>query len=205
MNMNLQNNLHISVGNTKTGAIPSFSLPSGKTCSREACKTCFQQGCYARKIERLRPNVRKNYEENLALMTQRMEDAEAELNAYFNMPNATRLFRIHVSGDFYSEDYFRMWMRVAAAHPGTQFLAFTKQVQIIRPYLDKLPKNLSLVWSAWPGSPVPKDVRKALPVAWMQDGTEKRMKKNAMECPGNCESCGMCWALGGMDVVFKKH
>lgn len=197
--------LHISKGNSKTGAIPSFSLPSGKTCSDIACKTCFQQGCYARKIERLRPVVRESYRANLLAIVESPQEAERELNSYFDLPNATRLFRIHVSGDFFSSDYIDMWLRVIRKHPNTQFLAFTKQADIIKPHLQDLPSNLSLVWSAWPSVPVPRDIRKKLPVAWMQDGTEKRVPKSAMECPGNCESCGRCWALNGKDVVFHKH
>lgn len=197
--------IHISKGNSKTGAIPSFSLPSGKTCSAEACKTCFQQGCYARKIERLRPSVRNTYAENLAIARADLPHMEQELNAYFDMPNATRLFRIHVSGDFYSAEYFEMWLRVIRRHPGTRFLAFTKQRTIIAPYLSSLPDNLSLVWSSWPGVPVPRTVRTALPIAWMQDGTEKRITKSAVTCPGNCDTCGRCWALDGKDVVFHKH
>ena len=45
-----------------------------------------------------------------------------------------------------------------------------------------------------------------LPLAYMQDGTEKRVT-NALECPGNCETCGMCWNLKSLNknVVFKKH
>lgn len=202
---NITGIINISKGNSKTGAIPSFSLPSGRTCSKEACATCYQEGCYARKLERLRPTVRESYAHNLNTVTFYPDDTEQQLNAYFDMPNATRLFRIHVSGDFFSADYFEMWLRVIEKHPGTQFLAFTKQAKIIAPYLHRLPKNLSLVWSAWPGAAIPESVRDVLPVAWMQDKTETRVTPNAMECPGNCETCGRCWALNGSDVVFHKH
>lgn len=200
-----QMTLSISKGNSKTGAIPSFSLPAGHTCSAKACKTCYNQGCYARKIERLRPSVRNAYKSNFQAVQNAPVSTEDQLNAYFDAANAPRLFRIHVSGDFFSADYLEMWIRVITRHPRTQFLAFTKQVDIIRPYLDKLPANLSLVWSAWPGVPVPRDVRRSLPVAWMQDGTETRVKKDAIQCPGNCETCARCWALSGNDVVFHKH
>lgn len=202
---NIANTINISKGNSKTGAIPSFSLPSGRTCSKEACRTCYQQGCYARKLERLRPSVRESYAHNLMVMTLCPDDAEAQLNDYFDLPNATRLFRIHVSGDFFSTEYFEMWLRVIRKHPETRFLAFTKQADVILPYLGSLPSNLSLVWSAWPGTPVPRAIRKELPVAWMQDKTEARVPKSAMTCPGNCETCGRCWALNGTDVVFHKH
>jgi hypothetical protein len=44
-------------------------------------------------------------------------------------------------------------------------------------------------------------------IAWMQDGTETRIPKGAIECHGNCETCGLCYELPrlGVDVVFHKH
>lgn len=205
MNKKTGATIHISRGNIKTGAIPSFSLPSGVTCSAQACKTCYMQGCYAKKIERLRPVVRKTYEENLIYAKRYPELLESYLNLYFSMANAPRFFRIHVAGDFFSRSYFEMWLRVISTHPDTKFLAFTKREAIIKPYLDKLPKNLSLVWSAWPGVPVPKMISKKLPVAWMQDGTEDRIPASAVKCPGRCEECAKCWAMDGCHVVFDKH
>ena len=125
---------------------------------------------------------------------------------YFQAPNAPRLFRIHVHGDFYSVDYFSMWIRIAKANPTTTFLAFTKQYDIIKNQLNNLPDNFSLVWSAWPGVPIPEDVRDALPIAWMQDGTENRIPANATLCVGSCQVChAKCWTLKHQDVVFKKH
>lgn len=35
--------------------------------------------------------------------------------------------RIHVAGDFFSNEYVEMWTRVAASHPGTCFWTYTKQ------------------------------------------------------------------------------
>lgn len=197
--------IHISKGNTKTGAIPSFSLPSGATCSAQACKTCYEQGCYARKIERLRPSVHKTYEENLTYARKYPDALEKYLDFYFSLPNAPRFFRIHVSGDFFSRNYFEMWMRIIRSHPDTKFLAFTKRGTIVRPYLDELPENLSLIWSAWPGVPVPKVIREKLSIAWMQDGKEDRIPENAIQCSGHCEECAKCWGMDGCDVVFHKH
>lgn len=198
-------NIHISHSNKKMNDIPSFSLPSGETCSKTACKTCYVQGCYARKIEKLRPNVHRTYEENLDAAKNHLGYLEEYLNTYFDSPNAPRIFRIHVAGDFFSEQYYLMWTRVAAKHPETKFLAFTKQYSIILPHLGSIPENFSLVWSAWPGVPVPKSVRACLPVAWMQNGEEKRVPRTAKQCNGNCLSCTSCWAEKEKDVVFLKH
>lgn len=198
--------MKISNGNKKMGGIPSFSLPSGITCSQEACATCYAHGCYAHKIERLRPNVHRTYLENYQECLNNLSTVEKELMEYFQDLNSPRYFRIHVSGDFYSADYFHMWLRIAEKNPATCFLAFTKQYDIVKERIHSLPANFRLVWSAWPGVNIPADVRATLPIAWMQDGTETRMPDNAVSCMGDCQACkAKCWALDGKDVIFKKH
>lgn len=140
----------ISAGNSKLGNIPNLSLAPGRTCSAEACRTCY------------------------------------------------------VGGDFASRDYAAMWARVAAANPGTNFLAFTKQWDMVRG-ID-FPANFSLVLSAWPGTEIPADLTAKYSTAWVDDGTTQ-IPANAMECPGNCDTCGACWGLArmGIDVKFRKH
>lgn len=198
--------INISEGNAKMGKLPSFSLPAGLTCSKEACATCFTHGCYARKLERLRPTVHAAYMRNYNDCREKLSFVESVLNDYFDGLNAPRVFRLHVSGDFFSKEYFEMWLRVIESHPGTRFLAFTKQYSIVLPYLDKLPKNFSLIWSAWPGVPIPRGVIGVLPIAWMQDGTETRVPDTAIQCGGGCDTCGKCLCMtGGNDVVFHKH
>ena len=198
--------IKISNNNSKMGGIPSFSLPSGITCSKEACATCYTHGCYAHKIEKLRPNVLRSYQENYNECLHNLAAVEQFFMYYFKAACSPRLFRIHVSGDFYSADYFHMWLRIAAANPNTTFLAFTKQYEMIKNDLGQLPDNFKLVWSAWPNVEIPADVRKTLPIAWMQDGTESRIPDGAIQCVGDCQACNAkCWTLHGNDVVFRKH
>lgn len=194
----------ISAGNTKVGRIPNMSLTPGRTCSAEACKTCLRDGCYAMKSYRQYGNVRSAWDHNTDLAINNIPAMEAGLNAYFAGLNAPRFFRIHVGGDFVSAEYAAMWARVAAAAPHTNFLAFTKQFDHIRG-ID-FPGNFSLVLSAWPGCEIPADLRERYSVAWLEDGTGSA-PADAMECPGNCETCGACWGLArmGIDVKFAKH
>ena len=67
-----------------------------------------------------------------------------------------------------------------------------------------LPDNLTIVLSAWLDMSYINPF--GLPIAFMQDGTETRIS-DALECPGNCETCGICWALKSIkkNVVFHKH
>ncbi len=197
--------LHISPGNRKMGAIPSFSLPSGESCSKAACATCYKSCYFRRHVERRYKAARQNCQENFIFAKKDPRGLERALNWYFDNPSAPRLFRIHVGGDFYSKAYFELWLRVVRKHPQTRFLAFTKQFDTIAPYVSRLPKNFALVLSAWPGSPLPDNLARKLPVAWMQDGTEDRVPPDAISCGGQCASCGRCWTLDGRHVVFQKH
>lgn len=202
--------LNISNGNRKMGAIPSFSLPSGRTCSSVACRTCYLEGCYADAMEKRLPNVRNAWQKNMDLLQEDLEGCKQFLNWYFDNPNAPRLFRIHVGGDFFSYDYFCMWLDVIREHPNTLFMAFTKQFSVIinRCLVIGLPDNLVLIASAWPRIPLPDWVPGTLPIAYMQDGNEDRIPENAWICDGDCAgSCSAhCWNMRPGDaVVFKKH
>lgn len=194
----------ISNGNSKVGRIPNLSLTPGRSCSPEACKTCLSGGCYAMKSYRQYKNVRAAWDTNTELALNDLATMERDLTAYFGSMVAPRFFRLHVGGDFISREYAEMWARVAAAAPSTNFLAFTKQWDHVRGI--EFPGNFSLVLSAWPGTEIPADLRERYSVAWLDDGSEE-IPASAMECPGNCETCGACWGLSrmGIDVRFRKH
>ena len=194
----------ISNGNSKLGTIANISLTPGRTCSPEACKTCLTGGCYAMKSYRLYKSVRAAWDANTELATGDLATMEAELLQYFSSMNAPRFFRIHVGGDFVSREYAEMWARVAAASPCTNFLAFTKQWDNVRGV--NFPDNVSIVLSAWPGTTIPEDLRELYSVAWLNDGSVD-IPADALECPGNCSTCGVCWSLAKrhIDVFFNKH
>ncbi len=86
-------NLKISNGNSKMGKIPSVSLPAGITC-RQDCE-CNQK-CYAKRIERIRKNVREAYQSNYDLLKSNPDTFWREVEASIMM---SRFFRFHVSGD----------------------------------------------------------------------------------------------------------
>ena len=197
-------NLHISKGNIKVGTIPNMSLTPGRTCSAEACKTCLVQGCYACKSYRQYKNVRAAWNDNTEMALHNLPEMEKQFDAYFSGMNAPRYFRIHVGGDFVTHEYAEMWARVAAKHPGTRFLAFTKQWENVRGV--DFPANFSLVLSGWPGTEIPVDLAAIYAKAICVD-TENDIPENGFACPGRCESCGACWELAkrGVDVYFVKH
>ena len=195
----------ISQGKSKLGTIANMSLTPGVTCSAEACKTCLVEGCYACKSYRMYKSVKAAWDANTRLATEDLETMESDLMAYFGSMNAPRFFRIHVGGDFVTEDYARMWARVMAANPSTNFLAFTKQWANVR-NVD-FSDNASIVPSGWPGTTIPADILEKFGVAAYCDDGKTEIPADAIECPGNCETCGVCWSLAkrGISVFFKKH
>ena len=192
--------VHISMGNMKLGAIPNFSTPPGKTCSPEACKTCFRQGCYAVKAYR-RKNVKKAWDDNERAAREDLSGLEKVLTAFFQKPTAPRFFRVHVSGDFFSRAYAEMWSRVAASAPKTNFLAFTKYWDNVRGV--EFPENFSLILSGWPGCAIPADLRAD---HFAADCVEKGQTppEGAKECKGDCSECAFCWSPD-RDCYFHKH
>lgn len=207
-------NVHFSNGNAKLGIIPSFSLLPGVSCSAEACATCLKEGCYACKNALCHGyNIEKNnclraWAENTVMAKHYLPQLERELNNYFDKLTAPAFFRIHVSGDFISLDYLKMWKRVIIAHSRTRFLVFTKQFDYIRQCSLLNIDNCSPVLSGWTGCEIPQDlIDMGYRVAWCDDGEEDRIPDDALACPGNCDSCGMCWNLYsiGRDVKFHKH
>jgi hypothetical protein len=190
----------ISPGNSKLGRIPNLSLIPGKDCGDVPCK----RDCYALKAWRQYPEVKAAWSHNSHLAHSNREAFFADVESYLakRMP---RFFRWHVAGDILDQSYLGQMKRLARAYPATKFLAFTKRHDLA---FVNLPENLAIVFSMWSGWGDVDHARKlGLPIAWMQDGAETRVPANVLECPGNCETCGMCWQLKkiGRDVVFHKH
>lgn len=205
--MIIKNNLHISDGNKKTGDIPAFNLLPGITCSAAAKITCYINGCYA--VNDLRyPTTRNAWTDNTNAVMNDLPGVKAALMEFFGGMNAPRFFRIHSSGDFITRDYALMWYEVAKANPHTNFLAFTKQFDNVRgvPFYEL--DNFSLVLSSWNGHDVPADLMELYTVAYCDDGVITIPEyRPLIECPGNCDRCGVCWSLSkrGLNVKFKKH
>lgn len=184
----------ISPGNAKLGKIPSWSLPRS-TCNQHA--PCFKRGCYAATGNFAMSSVIQAYAENLNAV--RRGFWFRDVSNYLNTKKPA-FFRIHVSGDFRSQEYLNEWITLADSHPKTCFLAFTKKTNL--DFTD-LPPNFIVLFSAWPGWKfvLPPGLRR---IAWMDDGKEDRVPANARRCPGSCENCKECWSLDE-DIVFKKH
>ena len=189
--------IKISPANSKLGRIPNISTIPVKDCTN--CDLC-KKDCYALKAWKQYPAVRNAWKTNSKAFRNDPATAFADLHAYISKKKP-KFFRIHVAGDFLNQLHVAGYAKLAYDNPDTKFLAFTKCHDLS--YSD-IPDNLQIVISMWPGMPIP-DID--LPKAWVQDGTESRVPDTAIECPGICDDCGMCWQLSKLDrdVVFNSH
>lgn len=197
----------ISPGNTKLGTIPNVSLIPVADCGN--CDSC-KDSCYALKAWKMYPEVRKMWRGNSKAFRENSFIAIQDVQDYFisRKKNLPRFFRIHVGGDFLGQTHVDAWCALARTWKEVKFLAFTKMHHLD---YSRVPENMQVVLSMFPTMEEPQAGNSQMPKAWvMKDragNLETRVPDGAIECPGNCETCAMCWHLGTLkrDVVFDLH
>jgi hypothetical protein len=97
----------------------------------------------------------------------------------------------------------------ARKNQDTHYLCFTKKYEIVNDHLargTRIPKNLSVVLSAW-SDWIPENPYN-LPVTYVygKDFNNDLIPKDSIPCVGHCDKCQSCWTLKkGQSVWFKKH
>lgn len=203
-------------GNHKTGAsIPVFNLPPVVTCGGN-CRHCIHK-CYAIKdYQGLRANtVSMSHARNMVALQQdpdkALQDMDKQLTKFEK--KGIKFVRVHASGDFGLKidgdnlKYGRIWEELAKRHPDICFLAFTKCYDVAREiHFDDL-ENFELVLSEWTDVlQAPEDLKKRYRTSRaVNEITDAH--DSEMICPGNCDTCGMCWNLSktGHDIAFEIH
>ena len=140
--------------NGKTPTIANtFGLPAGKAYSCPGATSVCESVCYAGKLEKVFPTVKKNLLHNWELLKDAdLETMETLLTEMINefivdceKRNAKQLFRIHWDGDFFNDTYTQAWKNVILNNTGIQFWVYTrvKSAALILKDID----NLSLYYS----------------------------------------------------------
>ena len=127
-----------------------FNLPTGFTCpfaleclvkvDRHTGKFDNKSNaykCYAASAERF-PGVRKHRWDNFEFVRN---------GGVVEVPNKAKAVRIHSSGDFFSQEYFDMWLDVCRNNPDVEFWAYTKSLKYWVNRIDEIPSNLVLTAS----------------------------------------------------------
>jgi hypothetical protein len=207
------NGYTFSPGNSKLGKIWNISHTPVKGCPADV-PCANSKGCYAHKSYALYAGVRKAWDGNYGRL---MRDADESapfrylVGAVSELCHAkkAKYFRIHVAGDFLSQEHLAAWHTIATVNPGTKFRVFTKNYTL---YYKDLPDNLKIGFSMWPGWTPSTYVYsnlsnwQSLPKAWLMNpkNPDNRIPTNAFICPGSCVKCKHCWNKRE-DVILEKH
>ena len=140
--------------NGKTPTIANtFGLPAGKNFSCPGATSVCENVCYAGKLEKVFPTVKKNLLHNWELlkdadeptMVDLLEDMIADFKKDCEKKDAPKLFRIHWDGDFFNDTYAYAWKQVIMDYRDVQFWVYTR-VESAALMLKDQP-NLSLYYS----------------------------------------------------------
>ena len=194
--------IQISPGNIKTGRIPAISLPPIMSCPKNAPCARWKE-CYALRMYKQYKETKAAWDRNLKIYNQDPLDYFNQIKAYL-LKKKPPFFRWHVSGDIPDKEYLRLVRKLCRETPEIKHLLFTKRYSY---NYRNLPKNFTVIFSLWTNYGPSKS---RMPKAWMFDpkNPDPRIPKNALQCPGNCETCGLCWHLKNLknkNVVFPKH
>lgn len=183
--------VHISMGNSKMGMVPSFSVLPLITCSN--CSECSKH-CYACAGNYNYNSNVLGLAENTALMMHDLGRVEKEIETFLNSKTVIfKYFRYNVAGDIFSIEYLDMIIRIAKNNPWTTFLAFTKNYDLLNDYLEanELPENVTIVFSKWGNTEIPN--KHNLPVAIVKLNEDTAIPETAFHCSGDCANCLECW------------
>jgi ferredoxin len=223
-NLVTPNGKQASIANT-------FGLPAGKDYSCPGATSVCESVCYAGKLEKVFPTVKKNLLHNWALLKDAdhdtMEALLTEMIAEFIVDcerrNAKMLFRIHWDGDFFNDTYAFAWKHVILNHPNVQFWVYTR-VKSAAVMLKDIP-NLSLYYSTdSENKDTGTDLKNThgIRLAYLaknfaigQADMKALTNKPGAKCPENlksiplisqkcsaCVSCGLC-VYSKADIVFS--
>ena len=219
LNINVNGNRKLQ--NTYKIRFIIWNLPAVKTCpySTPSC----EKSCYARKAERIYPQVLPSRELNYTASLQpdfaenMIYTIETEINKK-KYDGKKIVFRIHESGDFYSVEYVWKWEKIAKHFENDNrivFLAYTKSIAFftgIGKYgTEEFPKNFIVRSSIW-NDTTPENIQLTtnynFPI--YTAGTEaevlekKRNGYHVCKCD-NCGNCRMCWNSKIQNIIVKIH
>jgi len=223
-NLVTPNGKQASIANT-------FGLPAGKAYSCPGATTVCESVCYAGKLEKVFPTVKKNLLHNWSLlkdadgetMVRLLNEMITEFKSDCVKRKAPMLFRIHWDGDFFNDTYAYAWKVVIDKHPDIQFWVYTRVKSAALILKDVT--NLSLYFSADSENvktAVDLKINSGVRMAYLaknfaigQEDVKEMIGRPAAKCPENnkqiplistngsaCVSCSLC-VYSKSDIIFS--
>jgi hypothetical protein len=219
--------------NGKTPTIANtFGLPAGKSYSCPGATSVCESVCYAGKLEKVFPTVKKNLLHNWELLKDADSDTMVSLLSEMidefikdcDKRNAQKLFRIHWDGDFFNDTYTNAWKTVILNNPSIQFWVYTRVKSAALILKDTA--NLSLYYSTDSENVkigVDLKINNGIRLAYLaknfavgQADMKEMIGKVGAKCPENnkqiplistngsaCVSCSLC-VYSKADIVFSS-
>lgn len=104
--------------------------------------------CFSASQEVLFPAVREARLRNYELLTLAKSDVISTVKTILaQIPQDAEIMRLHISGDFNSQNYFDAWINVAKQTPHINYYAYTKSLPFWVARLGMIPSNLILTAS----------------------------------------------------------
>lgn len=132
-------------------SLPAFAI---KLTNGQNFNVCPQAGacasfCYARNGTYLFKNVRSRHIANLEYVLEEPEMWFAHMLEEVQHPRMIgKHIRIHDAGDFFSESYLRMWLKIASLTPKVIFYCYTKEVALFKRVVElDCPENFRYLYS----------------------------------------------------------
>ena len=201
----------------------TFGLPiNGGTCPGATSGTggclnvrdgCKRETCYMAKVTQIYKAVAHTLQVNTDMVRGKSYDEmvtviRATIKSFTEKNlEAKWYFRLHYSGDFFSEDYAKAWAQVIGEFPRVKFWVYTRSFNVVPYLIDRT--NITVYLSIDPvnmdeGSRLyEKYIERAnLGLAWL--GNEKPAKYRWVTCPetsgilkntneqGTCAKCRLC-------------
>jgi hypothetical protein len=223
-NLVTPNGKQASIANT-------FGLPAGKAYSCPGATSVCESVCYAGKLEKVFPTVKKNLLHNWSLlkdadgetMVRLLNEMITEFKADCVKREAPMLFRIHWDGDFFNDTYAYAWKVVIDKHEDVQFWVYTRVKSATLILKDV--SNLSLYFSADSENvktAVDLKINSGVRMAYLaknfaigQADVKEMIGRPAAKCPENnkqiplistngsaCVSCSLC-VYSKSDIIFS--
>ena len=125
--------------NTKLGkGIYAFDLPAVISCPNH---TECAKDCYADKGTFLWKDAKRSNTYNFIIALNDLQFLKDCLINELERRNIN-IIRIHSSGDFFSDDYFNMWVSIARKFPNLKIFTYTKTDKI---NVNELPSNFNII------------------------------------------------------------
>jgi hypothetical protein len=138
--------------------LSGYSCPYAKTClSRVITKNGARKiadgkynliRCFSASQEALYTTLHQRRLKNYRNVKMRSNDPNRIYSwLKYHLPKNAGIIRIHVSGDFFSQNYFDAWLMMAKNHPSVLFYAYTKSLPFWIKRLGEIPDNFVLTAS----------------------------------------------------------